>query len=510
LTITPSTISAGTVQAIEFDLTFSPSSGDSPASLSLALPPGLVPNLGLDDGACLNVTSEAIGCEIGAGTAKAGFSTANLYLVKPPSASDFAGVALVSGLGTVEATGGISLRTTPDVGLDLSFPSLPANLTALDFLMGTVSTPTSCPSTPATIGVVATSVEDPTPATSTTPVPVSGCGSLPYGPLVAGAIEQNNGGAGATFTATITTSALASATQAFEVDLPASIQPNVTTALGCLRGTPCTIGTASAFSPVLPSSVLIEGTVQLGGSVVLPTLSVTFPPPFPLTFAGTIDLSTGVLTFNAIPDLPLTSLGVQIGGASPTQLLTTTCAPSSLTAKLTPWDGAAQQTTSTPITYTGVCAAPPTKPTTSPGRPAVSGASLRGVVKRAAKLAFSVKEGKGAKPIKRIAVSLPQALTFASRAGTLAKGISVRGAHARTVKFKARVSHGVLTITLSSAAASADVTLESPAIAVGSKLAQSVKKGLEKRKAPTLRFKFGLTGSGGAATTILLGLKPKS
>jgi hypothetical protein len=510
LTLAPTTVSAGTIGTLGFDLTFS---GDYPNTVSLSLPPGLVLDTGLDGGACLNSATPVAGCELGSVSTTTTLSAVSLWLVKAPSSSDVAGLALENALGTVDGAGDIALRTTPNVGFDVSFTTLPADLTDLILTLSAVRAPTTCPTTPATIGVSATSADDSTPATSTTSLPVTGCGSLPYAPQVAATVDQDDNGAGATFTAAVAVAATESATQALEIDVPASVSPNVNAALGCLLGTPCTIGTASAISPLLPASALSDGTVKLGGSVFSPSLTVTFPAPYAFTLTGAINISTEALTFSPVPDLPLTSLAVLIGGGSSTQLFTTNCAHSNLTTKLTPWNGAAQQTISTPITFGGTCPATPvTPPPTAPSqpKPTVSGASLRGVVKRVPKLTLTVKEGKGAKPIKRIVFSPPKGLSLSRAKAKLAKGIVVRGSRSRKVKFKASVSRGVLTVTLSSAAAEAEVTLESPELAASSSLAKSVKKELKKKKVSALRFKLKLTDSNGTASTIALDLKPKS
>jgi hypothetical protein len=436
--------------------------------------------------------------------------------VKAPTAADAAGAALVTGTGpggTVEATADITLRTTPDVGLDLSFGTLPTGLSALNFTLTGLRVPTSCPAPAATVGASATSKQVSTVQTTTAPLPVAGCGALPYAPQLTATVDKNAGDPGATFTTTVTGAVTNSATKTFELDLPSSLSPNVSAAFGCLLGTPCTIGTAAASSPLLPSSALSTGTVQLGGSISAPTLAVTFPPPYPISLAGTIDISHQSLTFNGIPDLPLTSLALKVGGTSTTSLFTTTCAPSSLTVKLTPWDGAAQQTTSAPITFgTGCAAAQPVPPilhTTIPGKPTLSGASLRGLVSRAAKLAFTVSEGDNAGPIKRIALRLAEGLTFRSRKN-LGEGLVVRVPHAKKVKFATSIGHAVLTITLSAAAAKVQVTLGSPAIGVSSKLSKNVKSQLRRKKVSVLRFAFRLTDSAKHATRLTLRVKPKS
>jgi len=521
LALSPGSVSAGAAQSLGFDIAFSPSPGDYPTSFSLTLPSGLVPNLDLAGGACLNSATPTAGCELGSGTATTTLSTTtpvSLWLVKAPGAADAAGAALVAGDlpgGPSDGAGAITLQTTPDVGFVLSVAGLPAigGFSALDLTLTGVRAPTTC--SPVTVGVSATSESDPTPATNAAALSVTGCSSLVYSPTLAATVDKDATDSGAVFTATVSEPATASATKGFEVDVPASVTPNVSAALGCLLGTPCTIGTASAVSPFLPASALSNGTVVLGGSITAPTLTVTFPAPYPIMLTGTVNISTEALTFGDIPDLPLTTLSLVVGGGSSTQLFGTTCAASSLTVKLTPWDGAAQQTVSAPVTFGGSCPATPTGPSpptsTNPAKPTVSGASLRGLVARSARFAFTVKEGTDAKPIKRIALGLPKGLTFPRSKASLVKGIVVRaGAHAKKAKFTAGVSHGVLTITLSSPTTKAEITVQRPALAVSSKLARSVKTQLRRKKVDALRFAFRLTDSAKTATRLTLRLKPRS
>jgi hypothetical protein len=511
LALAPSTVSAGTVGPLGFDMTFSPSSGDYPSVVSLTLPPGLLLDIGLDNGICLNSTTPTAGCQLGTGTATSTLTTpVTLWLVKGSSAADVAGVALKNALGLVESTGNVTL--TPQVGLDVAL-ALPSGLSALSLDLSTVRAPTSCPSTPATVSLSATSNQVSTPQTTGAALPVTGCGSLAYLPNVSSSLDQDDNGSGAVFTATVTGAETNAATQALEIDLPSSIEPNVSTALGCLLGKPCAIGTASASSPLLPSSALSAGTIELGGSISAPSLTLTFPAPYQISLTGAINISTEALTFGGIPDLPLTSLSLVIGGGSSTQLFTTNCAPTTLSTKLTPWNGAASPTVLTPITFGGTCPATPGSGSSTgatAAEPTVSGVSLSDVVKGAAKLAFTVKQGTGASPISQIALSLPRGLSFTSAKAKLVKGIVVSGAHARKAKFTAAVKHGVLTIKLASATASAKVAITNPAITVGRKLSGAVRHELKTQKVSPLKFDFRLTDSSGTSTATAVHLKPKS
>jgi hypothetical protein len=108
--------------------------------------------------------------------------------------------------------------------------------------------------------------------------------------------------------------------------------------------------------------------------------------------------------------------------------------------------------------------------------PTVSRTSLTGIAKRKAKLKFTVGAGGNAPAFNSIAVKLPSGLKFSKAAKTLAKGIVVKGANGKKVKFKAKVRGGVLTITLAKSVRSATFTIANPAIAVSAALAKKVKK----------------------------------
>jgi hypothetical protein len=90
--------------------------------------------------------------------------------------------------------------------------------------------------------------------------------------------------------------------------------------------------------------------------------------------------------------------------------------------------------------------------------------------------------GRYAQPLKSIAVTLPHGLSFSS-----AKAIVVRGSSNRRVKFAARLSHGVLTITLRTAGAKAQVSVSSRGLKVSRVLAGKVKH--HRAGKLTIRFK---------------------
>lgn len=131
---------------------------------------------------------------------------------------------------------------------------------------------------------------------------------------------------------------------------------------------------------------------------------------------------------------------------------------------------------------TGPPSAPSNAVTPQPPPPSVSHVSLKGLAKLKPKLAFTVTAGRYAQPLKSIAVTLPHGLSFSS-----AKAIVVRGSSNRRVKFAARLSHGVLTITLRTAGAKAQVSVSSRGLKVSRVLAGKVKH--HRAGKLTIRFK---------------------
>ncbi len=114
--------------------------------------------------------------------------------------------------------------------------------------------------------------------------------------------------------------------------LPKGLTPNVIADAPCLTGsgTGCQIGTAVATSPGVPNAALANGIVRLSGSVSAPILSVSFPAPFGLTDTGQVNLANGTVTFADVPDLPLTSLALNVTGPNGQKAFNTDCAPASI------------------------------------------------------------------------------------------------------------------------------------------------------------------------------------
>jgi hypothetical protein len=137
------------------------------------------------------------------------------------------------------------------------------------------------------------------------------------------------------------------------------------------------------------------------------------------------------------------------------------------------------------------------------GKPTASHASLSGVAKRKAKLAFTLAAGSNAAAIKTISVSLPKGLGFSHKTKTLTKGITVASSSGKHLKLRLGLSHGTLKITLKSAATSVRVTIRAPAITVTAKLARAAKH----KKVKRLNVIVKLTNTSNKTTRFSLRLK---
>jgi len=149
--------------------------------------------------------------------------------------------------------------------------------------------------------------------------------------------------------------------------------------------------------------------------------------------------------------------------------------------------------------FTGSASSPaqPEAVVESIGRPTLSATSIRGLAKRAPKLAFTVSDGKNEPALSAIAISPPRGIIFAAR-----KRIVVKGANGKRLKFTAKVSKGRLTITLEKAASKVSVTIASPSISVSKRLAARVKA----KKAKSTTFTVRVTDIGHMRTKLRLKL----
>jgi hypothetical protein len=515
LTVTPTNTTAGTNPAtVGFDAKFAPAPAtDGVKDVAFSLPPGLIANATLAGGACLISTTPQAACQVGTGTVTESGTpvTVSLYLVQAPKAGDAGGVAMVAGTSpsgpAVGSPGEVTVRTTAPVGLNIAFSGLPnAGISEINLLLTTLSMPTSCPSPADNVTMTADSQADATQKTASAPLNVTGCSTLPYAPVLTATVTKDAKDSGGQLVLGVTQAAGESANQSITLSLGKSITPNVGADVPCLTGSGpgCTIGTATATSPLVPDIALASGTITLSGSATSPAITVSFPAPFSLTISGTVNLATNSVTFANVPDIPLTSLTLTVTGPSGQKAFTTNCAASSLSGSFTA-QGGQTKTDSAPIKFVN-CAVKPT-----------ASGSTGGLASGHPKLSFKVTHGKGAANIQSLTVGLPSGLKF-SRSGivthktcttkkgkkkctttTLTKGLGIKGGSAKTVALKG----GKLVITLKKAAANVTVSLSGPILTESKSLQTSVKK--HKTKSLTVGLK--VTDAKKISTSVPLKLK---
>ncbi len=370
--------------------------------------------------------------------------------------------------------------------------------------------PTSCPSAPANVTVTADSYGDSTPQSDTAPLTVTGCTGLPYAPLLTASLIKDAKDQGGALDLGITQAATESANQSITLGLGTAVTPNLGTVLPCLTGSGpgCTIGTASASSPLVPSADLATGTVTLSETGAGPTLTIAFPAPFALTMSGVVNLATRSVTFGNVPDVPLTGLMLTLTGPNGQKAFNVvSCAPTNLTGTFTD-QGGSTTTSSAAIKFVNCM-----------GKPTASG-SLSGLAVGNPKLHFKVTHGKAAPNIESVAIGLPSGLKFARSAivsrqtcltkngkkkcttTTLIRGLGVSGAKVKSVALKG----GKLVITLNKAAGSPTFKLSGAVLAESKSLQTRVKKHKVKKK---LTVTLNVTDAKHTSTSVLLKLNAR-
>lgn len=478
---------AGSSPAIGFDAKFASTTRDTVKSTTITLPPGLLTNESIAGGACLLSGTPNPVCQFGTGTlslAGGSSQSVSVDLVKPPNPADIGGLAFVSGTAPL---------TTSDVTLGASggvtvVSNLAAGITETDFSFTDLRLPSSCPSPAATVTMTAVSQAG-VSAAATAPLNVTGCGGQTYQPALSASITKDAHDAGGELVLGITQGATEAASKTITLGLGSSVTPNVGADLGCLSGTACTIGTATATSPLLPSAALASGTVTLGGSVNTPTIAVSFPAPFAMTLDGAVNLATNSVTFSNVPDLPLTSLTLTVTGPSGQKAFNiTSCAPATVTGSFT-GQGNQSSNSSAAIKFSNC-----------PNAPKASGSSS-GLATGHPSLRVKVSHSSGGANIASLAVGLPSGLSFARSAisthktctttkgkkkcttTTLIKGLGVSGGNVKSVALKG----GKLVITLKKAVGSVTVSLSGPVLSESKVLQTKVKKHKGKTVTVTLK-----------------------
>lgn len=483
---------AGSTPAIGFDEKFG---GDGVKTVTLALPPGLFANESIAGGSCLLSSSPNPGCQIGSGTiglAGGGSQSFAVDLAKPPNPADVAGLTVVVGTTplttsdvTLGANGAATVVSTLAPGIDES------NITFTDLRL-----PSSCPSPAANVTMTAVS-QSGLSVTTTAPLIVTGCSGLPYAPALAVSEARDAKDQGATLGLDVTQAATDAASRTIVLKLPSGLGVNAAADARCLTGpgAGCVIGTATATSPLAPTK--LTGTVALAGSRASPTVTVSFPAPFALTLVGGVNLTTGTVTINNLPDLPLSRLNLTITGRHGAKAFTTTCMPSSVTGTFTSQSGVTK-TVSSKVTLTD-CPASPT-----------AGGSISGLGSGDPKLRIRARQGQRAPDIASIAVGLPAGLKIAGSALTSkacatkhgmnkCTGLAVSGASVKSVVLKG----GQLVLTLQKAAASVGVNMSAPVLIETG----SLQSGVKTHKVTSVTVMLKVTDTKGTTTLVPLKLK---
>jgi hypothetical protein len=482
---------AGSFSNLGMDLKFSPSTGDSPKDLTLNLPPGLLANGSIDNGACLASADLTDGaCQVGSGTVTADLlgtipvpAQVTFDLVPPPVAGDLAGLAVNSNGTQIGTTGDIRIRPSGDpagVGVTISLvlpnslSGVPISITEINSTFDALRYPTTCPATPQSVGATVDSYSDPALKTMAAPLSVTGCSALPYAPAFSASVARDRTDRQVSLSTTVTESPTEAPSRSVSLAFPnPPLVPNLGVA-GALctnvaSGTCTPVGSVSASLPLYPSA--LTGQAYLTGNILGPSLTLVFPPPFPLTLTGQVDLTKNTTDFTGLPDIPLTNLKVSLN-PGPEAVFGTTCKPLSSTATATLNDQNGDRTVTVPTKFT-ISGCPASGNGNGNGggtsgrranwRPKVTGAFITGMSSGHPSLGFTIRAPKGAAGLRGLTIVLPSGLRFNShRVGTriVVTGVDVNGGRGVTLS----LSHGRLVIRLTRATASLVVKLDSPAL----------------------------------------------
>lgn len=401
--LNPSTTQAGSNPDLNVSATFAPTSGDDPQSVTLSLAAGLLANPTVPT-ACSESQLQGNSCpstsQVGTGTVTGSYSLgsisapAKLYLVQPHSGeAGRVGMVATTPLGNVVAEGPVTVRTTPDVGANVTFDNLPRQIggfavtvTGIKLtLSGTVNgqpftrNPTSCGTATTTMTVTAYSGSTTSSSSAFTP---TGCGSLPFGPKLSASASVSSWEGATELDSTISQTSAEAATKQASMSLPFGLKPRwdvYSHACGNSDPSSCpasaTVGSATVNTPL--SATPLTGRVVLvsasGGNL---GLDVVFPAPFPITLTGTTSLTGQGLTttFSNMPDVPLTNVAVKIDGGSDSLLINgyVLCGyQPTMSGSFTGQNGASA-TASAPVAVSGCSGSAASAPQASSRQPAAS------------------------------------------------------------------------------------------------------------------------------------------
>ncbi|MGN6869012.1 MAG: hypothetical protein ACTHMY_11490 [Solirubrobacteraceae bacterium] len=523
---------AGSSANLGVDLKFSSTAGDSPRQLTLNLPPGLLANASINGGACL--ASADLGdsaCEVGSGVVTANLlgtipvpAQVTFDLVPPPAPGDLAGLAVNSNGTQIGTTGDISVRPSGDpsgvgVTLNLTLPNslsgTPITITEINSTFDALRYPTTCPATPQSFGATVDSYNDPTLQAVAAPLSVTGCSSLPYAPAFDVSVVRDRADRQVSLSTTVTQLPTEAPNRSVSLAFPlATLEPNLQVAgalcVNLASGTCTPVGSVTADSPLYPRA--LAGQAYLTGNILGPSLTLVFPPPFPLTLSGAVDLTKNTTTFTGLPDIPLTNLTVSLN-PGPEAVFGTSCKPPTNTATATLTNQNGDHTVTVPAKFT-VSGCPASGGNGNGnaggghgarGKPKVSNAFIAGLGTGRPSLGFRIRAAKGTPGLRTVAIVLPTGLGFIShRVGTqiVVSGVHVGGGRGVTVS----LSHGRLVITLRTAAASLTVRLDSHAL----KESSALKRNARAHRLPRLVLSLTTSNAAGKRATVRAQLKRRA
>jgi hypothetical protein len=499
---------AGTTANLGVDLQFAPTASDSPQHMTLNLPPGLLANASINGGACLKTADlDDTACQVGTGTVTAyAFGTvpvpANVTfdLVPPPAAGDLAGLAVNSNGTQIGATADIKVRRSGDpdgVGVTIQFllPNMlfgtPISIHEISSTFDGLRYPSTCPTTPQSFTVSADSYSDATVHTISAPLAVTGCSSLSYSPAFAVTATRDSADNKVKVVTRVTQSPTEAPSRSVALALPgAQLQTNIA-ALGQLcrslsSGSCSPVGSVTASSPDYPKALTGQAYLTNSGSNL--TLTLVFPPPFPLTLIGAVDLVHNVTTFTGLPDIPLTDLDVTLD-SGPAALFATDCHAPTGTAAATLTNQNGDRTVTVPAKFT-ISGCPSSRTGSgaggSPGAGRVlSAPAASGLKTGHPSLRFKLQVAKGAAKLRAFTIELPRGLSIIAhraRRTLTVKGVRLSGGAIRSLS----LSRGNLVIALKRAVSSVAVTLTGAALRESAALRAQAKAHKLKRLALTV------------------------
>jgi hypothetical protein len=479
---TPTPVAAGSTGSLGLDLRFSPTGTDSPDTVVLNLPPGVLADAALDNGQCITTPvtdfSDDAACQLGSGVVTAEAlgvvpvpDNVDFYLTPPPAPGDLAGLAVADGAGDqIGTTNAILIRPSGDpagvgVTLDLTLPNTlggtPISISEIASTFTGVRFPATCPATAAAVTMSATSYAAPsTPAGASAPLPVTGCGSLAYNPQYSLTTARDAGDKQVKITTTITQTPAESPNSSVVLAFPlASLSPSIA-ALHQLCATGPSSGKCTPVGSVTASS-----------------------PDYPTPLTG----------FNGLPDIPLTSLAVTLD-AGAQGLFSTNCQTpaNTSTATLTDQNGDKTAKPSARFTITGCPGTSGTGGGTSGGgggggggsstpaaRPHVTRTRLTGLRAGHPSLRFTLQAARRS-TVRMLTVTLPAGMAFRTHrvdGHAVVRGVRLGGGRLRAQHAGRRS----LTITLRRATRRLTVSVGRTGLRETSALRRAVRAGHRSR-----------------------------